>query len=232
MRILIILLLISNFTFAQYWGGSEINDSDLSNWLPEIEIEYAGSYHFGESESESDFHLFFSEDVIIGFVQSGYWEENTSLRKSNYINLTNIVIDKAGNFTSDQYTGKFINYKTDSGEYLKGLKINNPWTSWIEDSAFEIGIKTKLEFNNIYYGKYGKASFMKLNPHELKKMNAGELRIMKNEIYARYGYTFIENSKMDIYFRNQNWYRPEHKNVDHFLNKIELYNIKMIAELE
>ena len=232
MRILIILLFTSNFTFAQYWGGQEINESDLTNWIPKFEIEYAGTYHFGESESESDFHLFFVGDCIIGQVQSGYWEKNTGFRKSKYINLTNIEIDKAGNLTSDQYNGKFIKYKSESGEYYKALRINNPWTSWIEESEFEIGTRTKIVFDNIYYGKYGKASFMKLDTNELKKMTKSELSIMRNEIYARYGYEFIENGKMDKYFRKQDWYRPEHKDVTSFLNKIEIYNIGIIKQLE
>ncbi|MBJ2175506.1 YARHG domain-containing protein [Aureibaculum sp. A20] len=232
MRILLILLFISNFTAAQYWGGQEIKASELTNWIPKFEIEYAGSYHFGESESESDFHLFFTEDGIIGQVQSGYWEEKTGLRKSNYLNITNIKIDKGGTFVSDQHTGQFIRYKTENGEFLNGLKINNPWTSWIEDSEFEIGTKTKLQFENIYYGKYGRASFKKLRKDELKKMSAEELKIMKNEIYARYGYIFIKDGKMDKYFRNQKWYRAEHKNVSSFLTKIELYNINLIKQLE
>jgi len=43
------MLFISNLTFAQYWGGQEINESDLSPWLPKFQLEYAGTYHFGES---------------------------------------------------------------------------------------------------------------------------------------------------------------------------------------
>lgn len=232
MRILIILLFTSNITFAQYWGGQEINESDLTNWIPKFEIEYAGSYHFGESESESDFHLFFAGDCIIGQVKSGYWEENTGFRKSKYINLTNIKIDKTGHLTSDQHNGRFVKYKTESGEIYKALRINNPWTSWIEDSEFEIGTRTKIIFKNIYSGKYKKASFRKLETDELKKISTEELAIMRNEIYARYGYVFIKNGKMDKYFRNQDWYRAEHKNVSRFLTEIELYNIKLIKELD
>jgi len=232
MRISIILLFISHLTFGQYWGGQEISESDLSSWLPKFEIEYAGTYHFGESESESDFHLFFSGDCIIGQVKSGYWEENTGIWRNKYINLTNIKIDKTGKFTSDQHTGQFIRYKTETGEYYKGLKINNPWTSWIEDSEFEIGTRTKLVFDDIYYGKYGKASFRKLTTDELKKISTEELTIMRNEIYARYGYIFIKDRKMYKYFRTQDWYSAEHENVSDFLTEIELYNINLIKQFE
>ncbi|WP_458627070.1 YARHG domain-containing protein [Winogradskyella sp. PC D3.3] len=232
MRLLIILLLTSNFSFAQYWGGQEINPSDLTNWIPKFQSEYAGTYHFGESESESDFHLFFAGDCIIGQVHYGYWEENTDLRKSMYITLTNIKIDKDGNFTSNQHIGKFVTYKSESGTVYKALKINNPWTSWIDESEFEIGTRTNLVLDNIYYGTYGKASFMKLDINDLKKLTQWELNIMKNEIYARYGYKFTKNSKMDNYFRTKDWYRPEHNDVTNFLNEIEIYNIGIINQLE
>ncbi|RKR14233.1 YARHG domain-containing protein [Maribacter vaceletii] len=232
MRILLLFLSVTNFVFAQYMGGQEVNESDFSKWVPKFETEYAGVYHFGESESESDFYLFFSEGSITGQVRSGYWEEKTGDRKSKYITLTNIKIDKVGHFTSDQHSGQFVTYKTKKGEYYKALKIDNPWASWIDASDFEIGTKIELAFDDIFYGKYGETSYRKLTKDELKKINTQELIIMRNEIYARYGYIFIKNGKMDKYFKKQNWYRAEHKEVSVFLTEIECYNIKLIKELE
>ena len=232
MRILIILLFVSNFSFAQYWGGQEINESDLTIWVPKFEIEYAGTYHFGESESESDFHLFFSGDCIIGQVQNGYWEENTGIWKNNYITLTNISIDKKGNFTSDQHSGKFIRYRTESGELIKGLRIDNPWTNWIENGEFEIGTRKQLKFENIYNGKYIQASTRKLDREILKQMSSENLKLMRNEIFARYGYTFKKDGEMDKYFKKQKWYRTQHQKVEQYLTEIELYNIELIKQNE
>lgn len=223
-----ILLFTSSFTFAQYLGGQEVNESDLISWIPKFEIEYAGTYHFGESESESDFNLFFSGNLIIGQICSGYWEEKTGVRKSNYLTLTNISIDKNGKFISDQHTGQFIRYKTESGQYIEGLKVNNPWTGWIENSEFEIGTRTELNFGNIFYGNYSKASFKKLTLEALNKMSTKDLKLMRNEIFARYGYVFKKGGDMDKYFQKQEWYRAEHKNVNQFLTEIELYNIELI----
>lgn len=232
MKTLIILLLISKVTFAQYWGGQEINESDLTNWIPKFEIEYAGTYHFGESESESDFHLFFSGDCVVGQVQNGYWEEDTGIWKNNYITLTNISIDKKGKFTSDQHSGQFIRYKTESGEFIKGLRIDNPWTSWLEGSEFEIGTRTQLKLENIYFGKYSEASSRKLSIEELKRMSSEDLKLMRNEIFARYGYTFKKDGEMDKYFREQEWYSAQYKEVEAFLTEIELYNIELIKQNE
>lgn len=189
MKTLLIILVTSNFALAQYWGGQEIKTSNLSNWIPKFILEYAGTYHFGESESESDFHLFFSGDCILGQVKSGYWDR-TGVWKSNYVTLTNISIDKKGRFLSDQYSGQFIRYRTESGHLIKGLMIDNPWTAWIEDGEFEIGTRTKIIFQDIYPGKYFEASSRKLMREELRIISLENLRLMRNEIFARYGYTF------------------------------------------
>ena len=216
--------------FAQYWGGQEISESDLSPWVPKSEMEYQGSYHFGESEMESDLILFFTGGFKIGQIENGFWEKDT--RKRNFINLTNIKIDKTGKFTSDQHTGQFVNYRAENGSLYKSLKIDNPWSGWVEESKFEIGTKSQLILKDSYYGKYIESSYKKLAPSELHAMHPDELQIMRNEIYARYGYIFIKKGKMDVYFRNQDWYRPEYKNVNTFLSDLERYNIDLIKSIE
>ena len=231
-RITLIIFFIPLLSYTQYWGGQEINESDLTNWVTQFEIEYTGTYHFGESESESDLNLFFSGDLIIGQIKGGYWEEKTGIRKTNYINLTNISIDNEGKFTSDQHSGQFINYKMESGDFIKGLKINDPWTIWIEDSKFDVGTRTQLKFENIHYGKYREASSRILATDELNKISSDDLRLMRNEIFARYGYVFKKGGEMDLYFRSQEWYRAEHKKVAQYLTEIELYNIELIRKEE
>ncbi|MDC1161858.1 YARHG domain-containing protein, partial [Tenacibaculum sp.] len=108
----------------------------------------------------------------------------------------------------------------------------NPWTSWIENSEFEIGTRTQLKFENIYYGKYSKASFRKLNIEELNRVNSEILKLMRNEIFARYGYTFKKGGDMEKYFNEQKWYRPQHIKVEQFLTEIEIYNIELIKQSE
>ncbi|MGY6648324.1 YARHG domain-containing protein [Wenyingzhuangia sp. IMCC45574] len=229
---LLILLFISNLIQAQYWGAQEIKESDLSPWIPKFEIEYQGLYHFGESEGESNLNLFFTQKGIIAQITSGYWEEGTGFWKKTYKTLTNVKITKSGIFSSDQHNGRFIRYRTKSGEYIKGLRINNPWSSWIEDSKFEIGTVTKVALEKLYYGKHPSTSFLKLEKSKLKKMKKSDLRIMRNEIFARYGYEFKKGGEMFKYFKEQEWYRPEHKNVSSFLTDIELENIDIIKQVE
>lgn len=60
-----------------------------------------------------------------------------------------------------------------------------------------------------------------------------ELRILRNEIYARRGYIF--NSKdLTEYFTAFEWYQPRHKGkeIDSHLSEIDKHNIQVIANYE
>jgi len=227
-----VLLFISNLAFAQYWEGQKINESSISPWVPKFEIAYEGTYHFGEGKSESDLNLFFCGDNLIGQVKSTYWEKNTGTRKFHFKNLKTIKIDKTGKITSDQHTGQFVIYTDKNGKSHKSLKIDNPWSSSVDGREFEIGRRKKMTFENSYPGKYKTASFKKLEVSKIEKMSTKKLMLMKNEIYAQYGYIFMEDAKMDTYFKKQSWYQAQHENVDEFLTKIEFYNIRLIDEIK
>jgi hypothetical protein len=227
-----VLLFISNLAFAQYWGGQKINESNISPWVPKFEIEYEGTHDFGEGESESFLNLFFCGDDLIGQVRSTYLEENIGVRKFNFKNLKTIKIDKTGKFTSDQHTGQFVIFTAENGKSYKSLKIDNPWSSSVDDRKFEIGRREKMTFENSYPGKYKTASFKKLEVSEIEKISTKKLMLMKNEIYARYGYVFMKDAKMDRYFKKQAWYQAQHESVDEFLTKIEVYNLRLIEEVK
>ena len=72
----------------------------------------------------------------------------------------------------------------------------------------------------------------RLTEKELCKMSKYELKIMRNEIFARYGYKFIEGGTMDKYFSHKDWYRGDYDNVDDFLTPIEKHNINLIQKCE
>ncbi len=80
-------------------------------------------------------------------------------------------------------------------------------------------------------GKYLEASLRYLEREYLLGKSATELRIMRNEIYARYGYIF-KDPYLRNYFRKQQWYKEKHADVWSMLNKIETENIKSIQRHE
>lgn len=237
-KISILLFSISTSTlFAQYVGYSPINDTDVSKWVAKHKTDYYGAYHFGDSEGESTLLIFDTGIEIIAQQRGSTWDAKiVNGWVGHHINLSNVNIDRNGTFSSDKYRGEFVLYKGD-GMIRKGLKLYHPWPGPARSSGeYEVGIKE--EKSVIYFrwinGHYAYASTQELDPEQLSRMSSYELKIMRNEIFARYGYIFKAGGEMDTYFKNQryNWYIPQHANVDKFLTNVEKRNIKRIKAEE
>lgn len=84
----------------------------------------------------------------------------------------------------------------------------------------------------ITLGKFPNASLDSLLQKDLKKISKRDMKLMRNEIYARYGYIFSKNGEMDQYFRKQEWYEPKYKNIDIFLTELEKNNITYMKAFE
>lgn len=80
-------------------------------------------------------------------------------------------------------------------------------------------------------GLYPQGSTRKLALADLNCLTNKQLKIMRNEIYARHSYIF-SGKEMNAYFRKQPWYTPRNANVDSKLSEIEKYNIVFIKKLE
>jgi hypothetical protein len=80
-------------------------------------------------------------------------------------------------------------------------------------------------------GRYPQATIRLLTVSELQALSMQELRIMRNEIYARHGYIFKKKELMS-HFSDQPWYKPCNTNVDHLLTDIEKKNIELIKQFE
>ncbi|HTJ50507.1 MAG TPA: YARHG domain-containing protein [Cyclobacteriaceae bacterium] len=227
MRLFLLLVFISTQTFGQWIASEEIDKSKVQNWFPKLVIEYQGVYHFGDSESESDLVLIFVNGKVIGQIQSGSWSDSAWVRM--YENLGEIKIE-GNRFSSKKATGEFVTY--DNGrEKVKGLKVTEPWSGIPEPGQWEIGLK-KSNLEEFYDGSFIQASIALLDQSDLMKLTASDLRLMRNEIFARYGLKFKKGGEMDNYFRKQSWYVPQRDNVDKFLTSLERDNIKLIQEIE
>lgn len=58
-----------------------------------------------------------------------------------------------------------------------------------------------------------------------------KLRILRNAIFAQYGYQFKSQELLD-YFSQKDWYEPKHENVDHLLTDADKQVIDYIHQLE
>ncbi len=70
-----------------------------------------------------------------------------------------------------------------------------------------------------------------INSNKLKDLNLNELRLLRNEIFARKGYIF-KAADLQEYFAQQQWYTPLYQSVDSLLTPTDLQNIERIEAVE
>ena len=70
-----------------------------------------------------------------------------------------------------------------------------------------------------------------LTEDDLRGMSKVELRILRNEIYARHGYIF-KSQDLRNYFSAKDWYSPQYNDVSNLLNTIEKKNVAFIQRYE
>ena len=87
--------------------------------------------------------------------------------------------------------------------------------------------------------KYPQASKRRLSKCDLKGMEPCEVKIMKNEIYAQYGYEFHQNGTMITYFNQLEWYRQMPKISSdagyifrNYMTRTERHNVQLLVNYE
>lgn len=100
----------------------------------------------------------------------------------------------------------------------------------------KIGIrKFKLPARKFTYnpkaGKYPQSSTRSLTEKDVENLKNEELRIMRNEIYARHGYSF-KLADMREYFDKLDWYMPMAIDITSQLTKVETKNAALIRRYE
>lgn len=221
-----ILLTLSQHTFGQFLNGGTVQESDLSDWSPNDISDFFGVYKFGDNiQSKVTFRVIGFQNSVIVQVESYYKYEANMNWDHNFMNLNNPRINLDGTFSCDEFKGKFLTYQGFDQE-KNVLKINEAFT-FFDDQAYELGSR----IGNTNYklkGRFTEASTEPLDPKELHKMSSADLKLMRNEIFARYGYKFKPGGEMDGYFSRQSWYKPEFTDVNEYLTTLELHNIELI----
>lgn len=80
-------------------------------------------------------------------------------------------------------------------------------------------------------GMFPEGSERRLTNDDVTNLSSRELKIMRNEIFARHGYIFKTND-MKVHFASQPWYTPMYDNVTIMLSKIEEDNVRFIQLYE
>jgi len=112
---------------------------------------------------------------------------------------------------------------------------DDDWMLMEDESKPTITLVKITEESDFPQGRFPLVSNQVMTLTELE-MYAGEpnlqnLKIMRNEIYARYGYKFKTRDMAD-FFGTQDWYYPQFDDVTSKLTEIEQINIALIQVLE
>ena len=122
------------------------------------------------------------------------------------------------------------------GDYSgSGVEEADATAAYVKDYNREYRAKHKGPFATYKYngtpGDYPQASERLLNDDDLKGMSKKELRLMRNEIMARHGYTFTSDD-LKKHFEKELWYFPLFRDVSKNLSDIESKNVTFIQQYE
>lgn len=80
-------------------------------------------------------------------------------------------------------------------------------------------------------GKYPEATEQLLRKSDVSKYSKSELRLIRNEIFARHGFIF-KSPELISYFKSQSWNKPEFNDITDKLTATEKANIDLLYKLE
>ncbi|MCB9222981.1 MAG: YARHG domain-containing protein [Crocinitomicaceae bacterium] len=128
----------------------------------------------------------------------------------------------------DQYDGQFEFTLDASEETVKGK-----WTPFKKEgnSPKEYTLTKRAFKYDPTIGKYPQASQRELTDEDLNNLLEDELAEMRNEIYARHGYSF-KNKDWRYHFEEMDWYMPMGIDIRDKLTEIEVINIELIYQYE
>ena len=104
-------------------------------------------------------------------------------------------------------------------------------SSTFTTQADEAQTKNDSKQQTNVFGDYPDASIRILTPSELSGYSKRELKLMRNEIFARHGYIF-KTDDMKNHFASKQWYEPKYNDVNGMLTDVEKQNINTIQRLE
>ncbi len=106
---------------------------------------------------------------------------------------------------------------------------------WIANDKKKPTVHLKLAARKFKYnakaGQYPQGSTRLLKESDVENLRPAELRIMRNEIYARHGYSFILED-MQKHFAEKDWYMPVVLDVKDKLTAVETKNAALIKRYE
>ncbi|WP_434303599.1 YARHG domain-containing protein [Clostridium botulinum] len=198
----------------------------------DFEEKLSGVYKIKEEDKKKVLNKIFSYKANDSFQKENYEECAKLLEKAkkNGYNIKefakyNELLTKLNTEDKKQFEDN------SSSQYT--YKNSNPTIGESHvNSLGDVYYKNHNEYNNLQGYIVPQSNQRYLTEDEFKNYDKYTLDLIRNEIYARYGYAFKEEP-FKSYFSNKNWYVKDEsfKGADSELNNYELKNIKLLLEL-
>lgn len=222
------LLAVSTILLSLYASGQQDFEDNLIDWIPSNQGDYSGVYELGQQERQAFLRVISTPNYTIFQLKTNFQYKPGGPRDVHFNTYSNPTIDKHGNVNFGEHEGKFVKHCDFFGDTIYSIKFKPAITAF--SPLDELGKRKNLESS--YKGKFIQASTIELTVNDLTGLTPKELQIMRNEIFARYGYAFKEGGEMARYFNNKYWYKPERTEVNELLTKLEKANIQLIQNEE
>lgn len=198
--------------YEEAYSGVQVWDTE--NLVCLADFIYDSHYLYYEATEEMD------EDEHAKASENSYFEQNNYTYE---FKITNSGFE-LNNFEASVSTtdNSLIGTWSDVSTYPEGSYT-------LKNGKFVCS--TKIPYEEATHGLFAVASIRKLTEDEVKNCDKAQLKVMRNEIYARHGYKFKTETMLD-YFAECNWYSGIETNVDSKLTKIEKENIELIQKYE
>lgn len=181
-----------------------------------VNYELAGKY----KDKSGKIYTFYPNNLMASGLSN---KQNYKFESEYDFPIEVITFGKNKSFYYDRSINKLTLYQAKKNEYGEWEK---------SDKMFELTkFKSLNHTNKNLNGDYPFCSSEILTSDILNNFEKAELKIMRNEIFARYGYKFKTN-KMKKYFESKNWYKGEYDNVNNKLTDLEKINIELIKFFE
>lgn len=233
-------------------SAAQIFPNALKSWPDNVEYnkldfgqkkndrsEITGVYTFGDSESEVEVIIQLNnESIDIQFSYFKYLMDSMEnyLPTKTYETYNDVHIQEDGIFRCSVYEGVFARYSGAEFIYEHALILNRiPGMKMdinLKDSG-QVGFKTSNldDYYSIY--DYPQLFLENLDSIQLRnELSEKEIWILKNSLYAKYGYVF-NNKYLADYFSSKSWYSPTYNLPPRIaFTRIEENNLKLLVAME
>jgi len=195
---------------------------------------------YGEKQNvvvSSDGHMGYYYDIIY-VIENGVFKQ---VHEGNYYDMYdgggNVVLDSDGyplmEYVWDGETVSMQEYQKRLSDAVGTMKLIKPQIQYRSSGDMIKALQGALANTDASEYIFPESNTSYLSEAQVAALSKEELRLARNEIYARHGYIFTKED-LKAYFQSKSWYVGTTTETisDEFLNEYEIANRDLIAKYE